>query len=401
MKRFQVLIVTRRYWPHCDDASSRLAALVAGLRRQGCFPTVLTPRYQSSWPTEICHREIPVLRPLAAPRGEWSMGRFVRNLGKWLREHLPRFDIVYCDLMREEGAVVVEAARQAGVPSVVRCGTLLGSSDIVWQASMRARHNTFVRSFAADAVIAPRASCQQALLVAGAKAASIVRIADGIGDPIRRTPATRKAARETLSALNHDLMVPIDGRVILSMNRLAAEGGVATLAKAVAPLLEQRPNDRLWMVGDGPWRDKIYSELKHNGIGRSAFLPGNFDHVEELMQAADMFVLPSATSGAESFWPSAIAAALPAAVVDCADTRAFAMAAFPDLFSFPSDSVPQIGRTIQGILDHLETATEAAERLRNQLTTASSFSETLRRHVQLFERLAGTSIGRSVSGATG
>ncbi|WP_417746111.1 glycosyltransferase family 4 protein [Rosistilla oblonga] len=401
MKRFQVLIVTRRYWPHCDDASSRLTALVSGLRRQGCYPTVLTPRYQATWPAEFQHREIPVLRPLAAPRGEWSMARYVRNLGKWLREQLPRFDLVYCDMMREEAAAVVETARQVGVPSVVRCGTLMGTQDIVWQASLRARRNTFVRSFAADAVIAPRASCQQALLVAGAKAATIVRIADGIGDPIRRTPESCKAARLTLGNMNHDLMVPVDGKVILCMNRLSPEGGVLTLASALWPLLEAQPDLRLWMIGDGPWRQKIFNDLKHNGVGRAAFLPGNFDHVEELMQAADMFVLPSAASGAESFWPAAIAAALPSAVVDCADTRAFAMAAFSELHSFPADSTDKMREAVQNVLDDLPMAAAGAQRMRSQLSTAASFSDTIRRHVQLFERLAGNSSAKNVSGATG
>ncbi|MEZ6088181.1 MAG: glycosyltransferase [Pirellulaceae bacterium] len=325
----------------------------------------------------------------------------MRNLRKWLLERLPRYDVVYCDFMRDESAMVVELARRLHVPCVVRCGALMGANDIVWQASLRSRQSIFQRCLAADAIIAPRASAQQGLLAAGAKSPTIVRIADGIGDPLRRTKATIAAARKSLAEVNHDLNVPVDGRVLLCMNRLSPEGGVSSLLASIWPVLDQRPDDRLWLIGDGSWRAKIFSEIKGHGIGRSAFMPGSFDHIDELMHAADVFVLPSASDGVESFWPTAIAAGLPSVVVDCPDTRAYLGGAFSDTHHFAAQDVDQLQFKLHEVLEHYDEASIAAERLRKRLAQTTPLSDSIARHVRLFQSLAAMRDVSNVGGATG
>src|SRR5687768_1467190 len=118
----RILLVARRYWPHCDDASQRLCAMAEGLARLECQPTILTMRDDARWTERMRHREIQVERPLETPRSYWSSSRYVRALQRWIVQHAASFDVFYCDAMREEAAAVVGAGSETGVPTVLRYG---------------------------------------------------------------------------------------------------------------------------------------------------------------------------------------------------------------------------------------------------------------------------------------
>lgn len=401
MKRLHALVVTRRYWPHCDDGCHRLARLIGGLQRQGVRVNVLAPRYERRWPAEIRHREALVMRPLLAARSDWTTPRYLRQLGKWAVENVPRYDLVYCDTMRDDAAVFIQQAKHSSVPCVVRCGNLMGESDMRWQARSRTHRGAFRKCCDADAIIAPRASLQQALLAAGVPPAKIVRIGQGIGPPVNVTAASRKAARDALAHINSDLCVPQGGRVILCATRMCEAGQVFEVASAATALLNRHGRDRLWLIGDGPLRGKIFQQLKHEGLTRFVRMPGSFDHMEELMHAADVFVLPSADEGADWFWPLAIAAGLPAAVADCPDTRSFAGAAFAMMPSFPGVCPAAAFDVVQELLDSMEQASAEARKLRRQLTLAMPEGGAVDRHVQLFCRLTENRNLDSQQGAFG
>ena len=74
-----------------------------------------------------------VHRPAAAPRSDWSMGRYMRHLSTWLRENAESFDVMLVDAIREESMAAIEASRitrlrndsafqSAGDTTVIRCG---------------------------------------------------------------------------------------------------------------------------------------------------------------------------------------------------------------------------------------------------------------------------------------
>ena len=81
--------------------------------------------------------------------------------------------------------------------------------------------------------------------------------------------------------------------VFLFVSRLAQEKNLATLAKIIKQLPDSIRNKSQWLVvGDGPMRTKLESELEHDAIF-TGYLEG-----EALAQAyatADLFVFPSAS----------------------------------------------------------------------------------------------------------
>ena len=389
MDALRVLMVTRRYWPHMSfDAAGRLASLAEGLRRLGIRPEVVAPRYAASWPAELEHRETPLHRPAPAPRGEWSMVRYSRNLSHWLREQANGCDVLYADAMREEGAMVVDAARRAGIASIVRFGGYGSSNDALWWEATRSGRRCRNLCLAADAIVAPRASSEQALLAAGADASRVHRIDDGFAAAPPGDAVARQAARVALADINSDLFVPPDGCVVLSTNRLDPQGGVMQLAESLPPLVRRTPGLRVWMTGDGPSRLDLYGFLQQEGIHRSVLLPGTFDQPEELLLAADLYVLPSAQDGLEFFLPAAIAAGVPVVVPESAEIRRLLGDAIVDATVFDPQQAGGIQRALQSALGDLPKLRQAGMRLRQAILRRHAPSESIQAHGRLMDRLA-------------
>ncbi|QEG41367.1 Glycosyl transferases group 1 [Roseimaritima ulvae] len=385
-------MVTRRYWPQMgDDAACRLATLAAGLRRRGARPHIVAARYAASWPKDLSVRETPVHRPAPAPRSEWSMPRYTRALTNWLREQAPAFDLLYADAMREEGAMVVEVARRAGVPSVLRYAGVGDCSDDAWWATSRAAKRCMGVCLKADAVIATRASAEQTLLSAGLSRSRIHRIDDGFVPGPPNDPAARAAARKALANVNSDLFVPVDGKVLLTTNRMVAEGGLGDLVKVLPELLERHPQLRVWLTNDGELRDDFFEYLRGCGVRSLVSMPGSFGAVDELLLASDLYVLPRDTDGLEYYFPRIVGAGIPAAVVDTVETRRLLAESFSQAVSFPPDHPAAIRDALETLLSDYPQSQKTARHIR-QTALQHSFGESVEQHLRLFCRLTGKTL---------
>ena len=89
----------------------------------------------------------------------------------------------------------------------------------------------------------------------------------------------------------------------------------ATLVQALAKVLERRPElrsiARLVLIGDGPLRDATRDQVRALGIADIAWLPGPSNRVPEMLQALDVFVLPSLNEGISNTILEAMASSLP------------------------------------------------------------------------------------------
>ncbi len=388
----RTLMVTRRYWPHLgDDAACRLATLAEGLRRRGAQPHIVAARYAASWPKDLVVRETPVHRPAPAPRSEWSMPRYHRALTGWLREQASGFDLLYADAMREEGAMVVDVARRAGIPSVLRYGGVGAFSDKAWAAGSRNAKRCLATCLKADAVIATRASAEQTLLSAGLSRSRIHRIDNGFVPGPVNDPAARAAARKALANVNSDLFVPVDGKVLLTTNRMDAQGGMWDVVKALPDLLDQHPQLRVWLVNDGQLRDDFYEYLRGSGVRSLVSMPGSFGAVPELLLASDLYVLPQDTDGLDYYFPQIVGAGIPAAVVDTVETRRLLAESFSHAVSFPPNSPAAIRQAIETILTDPAESLKRARQIR-QTVLQHSFGDSVDQHLRLFCRLTGKTL---------
>jgi glycosyltransferase involved in cell wall biosynthesis len=83
------------------------------------------------------------------------------------------------------------------------------------------------------------------------------------------------------------------GRTVLMVARLTSEKGHRVLFDAVDALKDRHPDTRYWIAGEGPLRDELEREVAMRGLERWIQFLGFRRDVPELLQQADMVVLPS------------------------------------------------------------------------------------------------------------
>jgi sugar transferase (PEP-CTERM/EpsH1 system associated) len=103
--------------------------------------------------------------------------------------------------------------------------------------------------------------------------------------------------------------------VIGTVGRMAAVKDHMTLVKAFLRMLETEPGARdrlrLVIIGDGPLREQVLAVLGDAGAASCAWIPGDRDDVPALLQAMDIFVLPSLGEGISNTLLEAMSSGLP------------------------------------------------------------------------------------------
>lgn len=401
----RVLLLGRHFWPHGSiDSAGFLFDLACGLRRGGVHVEVVTPRYSASWPESFEIREIRVHRPAAAPRSDWTMGRYIRHLTTWMRNNAKSFDVLVVDSIREEVTAAVEASRSLGCATVVRVSGWAANSDPTWWRTSRTARKCEVVGKMVDAVIAKNASDQRELIAAGYDPRRIHRIDHGFQPAVSAADVSRRQARLALGMANSDLITQTDTPVVLCASRLTRGGGADLLSRTARLLVARYPDLRFWFIGDGPHRESMFEYLRGEGVRASIAMPGSFCDVGEVFSAADLFVQLD-EDGLDYFLPTAISAEVPVVAIDNRSTRAAITGgtappscpatAAEAMVQWISAATSKLTRlAIAQAIDDLSTKKEQARQLRRDLLRSRPRSEAISSYIALMER-----VSRSRNGA--
>lgn len=229
------------------------------------------------------------------------------------------------------------------------------------------------------------------MVAAGADRARICRIDDGFPAALPPDVASRQAAVTALSDINADLHIPKRTRVVLCTQRLSEYSGAALLVNALPDLLQRMPEVRVWMVGDGPWRSRLYDRLHQQGLGSRVAMPGSFSSLEELFTAADLFVHPHVADGMEYHLPMALGAGLPVVVSSASEIKRMLGEAMDKLTTFSPGDPTALAVSIEHALKRSSAQLETARQLRQFLLTNRPLASTIESHAKLFRQLTAGS----------
>lgn len=147
-------------------------------------------------------------------------------------------------------------------------------------------------------------------------------------DRIGRTPGvTVRNVIAPLPALDPEQRVALraecgateDAVVLIATGRLTDQKNPEGLLRAFARLRPLVPQARLWLVGDGPLRERVETLRRQLGLETQVALLGERDDVGALLVAAEVFVLPSAWEGLPLGLLEAMAQGLPIVASDVGD----------------------------------------------------------------------------------
>jgi len=119
-----------------------------------------------------------------------------------------------------------------------------------------------------------------------------------------RQQSQRAKVRAQFGLKSNDILIG-------SVGRLAEVKSYSTLIKAMQTVVSTCPRTRLFIVGDGPLRKQLQSQIHELALEKCVVLLGQRGDIPELLGAMDIYVLPSIFEGISISILEAMAAGLP------------------------------------------------------------------------------------------
>ena len=212
---------------------------------------------------------------------------------RWLRQH--GFHLLHIHAgIGWEGHGLAAIGRAAGIAALVRTDHL---PDVLTDPDQRQAYRAGVALV--DRVICVSEGSARSYREAGLRADAVVTVRNGI-DPRR--------ARRSRDEVRAELGLGARQPMIVTAARFTAQKDHATLTAAIPGVLRRHPEARFVLAGDGP----LFEEVRRKACDfrlATLFLGARAD-VPDLLDAADLFVLPSRFEGLPLALLEAMAAGL-------------------------------------------------------------------------------------------
>ena len=114
-------------------------------------------------------------------------------------------------------------------------------------------------------------------------------------------------------------------KTIVSVGRLEAQKNQSLLIDAFSMIMDQFPDFRLIIYGEGKLREKLENYIQQKGLQGRVFLPGAKNGIQDCIKNAALFVLSSDYEGIPNALIEAMAIGLPCVSTDCSPGGARAL----------------------------------------------------------------------------
>ena len=278
MISLDLLIVTRRFWPHCGLTELALVELAKNLMDAGHRVTVATFRWDKSWAESVSLHQIPIVRFTKPVTGPWSSFRYSRVLSRHFTSQ--SYDGVIVSGIGDE-ALGVTSSLDELTPILLH----VDASYVGVNGQLHRRH--VETCLAADKVIATSENVRS-LLSSVEEMPPIEKIHPGIRDEGIRFEKTK--IRAALSKAHPVLRIDPDQPLVVSCTRMDSDDRILNLVAAWPSVLRQFPSAKLWLLGEGQNTNQIWQSIVEKDLAYSILFPGFFDDLNEIFAAADLYV---------------------------------------------------------------------------------------------------------------
>jgi len=244
----------------------------------------------------VSHPRYPLLPKIIMPLHGLLM--FLGTiLPVWRLHRLTGFQLIDSHFVYPEGLAATLLGRTLGIPVVC---SARGTDIEVYPSYSFIRPQIRWALRQAKGIIAVSASLKKRMVELGIPAEKIHVVGNGV-DPSRFGQLDRATAREALG-------LPAAGPILLSVGSLHPYKGHHLLIAAVARIVPHYPNLKLYVLGEGPARETLESQIRRENLQNHVFLRGSRPNEELKLwyNAADLSCLPSTREG----WPNVLLEAL-------------------------------------------------------------------------------------------
>jgi glycosyltransferase involved in cell wall biosynthesis len=221
--------------------------------------------------------------------------------------------------------------------------------DVAWQRTAAFGSRITQRCKQATAIVASCPALADELTTAGYPSNSVALVPRAVPIPRERSPKLQMDARAALAAANYDLVTTDATSVALAVGRLDVEHRFGDLVRAWRIVTAHRSHARLWIVGDGPERDNLYRQISDLDQRFRVLIPGTFDGLDDLMQAADLMLVPAGRTVPTLPMLQAVAAGVPLIAADSAGMR---QSMTGNYLPYPQGDIKALAANVLQLLDN-------------------------------------------------
>lgn len=183
-----------------------------------------------------------------------------------------------------EGQAGVKAARQAGVPAVVR------TEHLPYLLTDEGQRRDYQKLWPlVDRFICVSAEAHASYLAAGMPEGKLCVVRNGI---------RAEAVQPDAAAVRAEFGLPETAHIVLTVARMSEQKGHKHLVDAIPTVLAHEPHAHFVLVGDGPLEGELRRQAAMLRIDESRLIfAGWRQDIPRLLASADLFVLPSLFEG--------------------------------------------------------------------------------------------------------
>ena len=270
------------------------------------FPLSRHPRYRAltGLPGKELRGGVPVLRPrfrlipgIGARFNAAAEAKAVLPLVRQLHAEHP-FDLIDAQFFFPDGPAAVRIGRALGLPVSIKAR---GADIHHWGKDPATARQVLEAGQAADGLLAVAQGLADDMAVLGMDQDRITIHRTGLNADLFR-PYDRKMCRDQLG-------LPRDVPVLATVGALIPRKGQSFAIEALAQL----PGAILVLAGKGEDENALKSQAERLGVADRVRFLGAVPHGElpVLLNAADVFVLPSSSEGLANAWVEALACGTP------------------------------------------------------------------------------------------
>lgn len=272
-----------------------------------------------------------------------------------------------------DGEVAVRVAKSFDIPSVV----IVGGSDVLLLPKDRRRRPKIQRVLReANAVVTVSDGLRQAVIDLGANPANVLTNYQGVDETLFFSG--------DMATARHKLSLPTDCRLLLWIGRMVEVKGLDTLIAAFDLVHQRQPDVKLLLVGDGPLKSAIQSDVVRRGLNEHVVFAGSIDQEQlgDWYRASDLFVLSSWSEGLPNVLRESLACGRPFVSTDVGSVSEIADSKGQPVFA---ELVPvgDAAKLAAGIEQALHPSYLAAA----EMAPSRSWGETVRGKMALLNRL--------------
>ena len=299
----------------------------------------------------------------------WHLLAALRRFRRWLSEQSPHILQTFLFHANVVGAL---AARRRGEPAVVT-GIRVADPSRWRQFVERALIGRVERIVCVSQSVADLAAT-----VGKLPRDKLVVIPNGLD--IQRYPA-EKAADLT------QFGVPAGSRTILYAGRLHPQKGLDWMLRLTPPLLDQLPDCRLLIVGDGPQQAELQRLCRNLGIAERIHFAGWRPDLAEILRGCALLVLPSRWEGMPNVLMEAMASGLPIVATRAPGVEEL-LGPLADRQAVPLGAAEAFVSKIVWMLQNPRKAADLGNQNRRRVSQHYTIRRMIASYEQLYESLA-------------